>query len=396
MMILSVHASAARELETYFPAVASGGVPAQPQSGWRISYDLRRAPNQTTCVDNAEDYGCSDVFEIRSASFMRRDASGSMEWTKVINRLALSEILVVYNDGNSFFDIIGNKSELVAMTEADVAGPGAITREVHDNRVVAEVTDDHVRWAQAASSGVRRGQTFDLWCTLRAGGYRYVLRYQFADDGTIRVRAGATGHNQHKPDVTEDVSVHVHMPIWRVEFDLGGADATAVHVMERVPDATRVKARTVDRPFNGGREGGERWLPEAFTSVMVVNHQTLNRRRLPLSYKFVPVKGGNLRTQFEQTRNDFWVTRVTPDDPIRAAGPELRYWDIHNYTAAPETLQDRAVAIWYSAPFQHVPRSEDFIANDANPLEGLTLTMWSGFDLVPHNLWDQTPFLPAR
>jgi hypothetical protein len=391
------HSALAGEIVQYFPAVPSGQTPPRAESGWRIKYEILPAP--VACVDNQNAYGCSDVLEIQGVEFMRGyTESGDQNWIRILNKIALAEMFVVYNNGiNPVFDIYGNKSELAKnITPTDVGAVGVITQEIRDNRVVVEVADDHARWAKNQSGQIRRGQVLDLWATLFAGDYDYILRYSFLDDGTIRVRVGASGRNQSNG--IDDNAVHVHMPVWRFEFDLGAAAANSVEIMERQPDPNRYKAQMVHRPFNRGLEGGEVWNPERFTTLMVTNHQLRNRHdpAHDVAYKLISHRFGSVRTPEPHTLMDFWVTRLRPRSSVPASGSRLRFIDLPYYFSNPPARIDgEPVAIWHSVPFLHVPRSEDFGARGYTAADGLTLTMWSGFDLMPHNLWDKTPFYQA-
>jgi hypothetical protein len=58
-----------------------------------------------------------------------------------------------------------------------------------------------------------------LVCELQAGWYRYVSRWRFHDNGTIRPRFGF--------DAVQDTcvcNVHHHHVYWRFDFDIGGAN----------------------------------------------------------------------------------------------------------------------------------------------------------------------------
>ena len=57
-------------------------------------------------------------------------------------------------------------------------------------------------------------------------------------------------------------------------------------------------------------------------------------------------------------------------------------------------LAGQPLALWVSAALHHVPRTEDFGADGYAASQGVALAMWTGFDLMPHNLWDKTPLFP--
>jgi copper amine oxidase-like protein len=402
------------EVERFFPVGPNGEPPAVPESGWRIHYEIVNPKPPRTCFSEPN-YGCGTVLELQSVEFMRgRKPSGEPDWVRVLNKLALAEMLVIYNNDRTFSDIGNFPSSLAQPASADMTAPNAISREVRDDGIVIEIVDDHVRWAPKGQpvqepagptdrvgsyqwASARRGQAVELWAMLFADFYTYIIRYGFADDGTIHVRVGATGQNGFSDPVGTQRAIHVHMPVWRLEFDLGSAASNSVEVVERRHRQDHpVSFETVTQKFNAGVEGGEVWSSEAFTTLMITNSRLQDGHKpVPHSgYKLLSMRQGSLRTPlFPQTRWDFWVLRTTPSDPSRRLqGPELRYLDIMEYLARPEPIDGHPVAIWHSVPFQHIPRTEDFGREGYMSENGLTLTMWSGFDLIPHNLWGKTPF----
>jgi Copper amine oxidase, enzyme domain len=395
-----IRSANAGEIVQYFPASPDGQPSPRPESGWRITYSILKPSSIGNCIGVEQDYGCAEVLELQGVEFMRGyKPSGEEDWIRVLNRLALAELVVVYNSGFTMWDVYENKSLFKRqIVSGDIAGPGVIRREVSPEGVVAEVIDDHVRWATGQSGTgepgrIRRGQLLDLWAVWLASNYTYLIRYSFTDDGTIRIRVGATGHNWRNLSINDDEGIHVHVPVWRLEFDLGAPAANTVEVVERRAPLRDPSARMVHRPFNRGMEGGEVWRPERFTNLMIRNDQFQNRHEPPhrIGYKLLPIRLGSIRSH-QATRRDFWVSRIRPDNADRAADRELRFQLLPSYIQYPEPITHHAVAIWYSAPFQHIPRTEDFGPRQYRTNEGLALTMFSGFDLIPHNIWDRTPF----
>jgi hypothetical protein len=357
-------------------------VPVPPETGWRIRYEI--------LPPGTHGYGGAAVWEIGSVEFMRGyTATGEPDWIKVLASLAMVEMYVAYYDGYEVWDVAGLSTFVAASADA-LPRAGVIGSTLPaDGVVVAEVVDDHARW-MSVDNRVRRGEALELWATLAAANYRYLMRYSFHDDGTIRVRVGATGQNLHSVPVGDDAGVHVHLAAWRMEFDLGGAGTTAVHVVERIADPASAGARLDHRPFNKGLEGGETWNPERFTTLMVES-TLVDDRHVPahrIGYKMVHPRTGSARTHRPYTQRDVWATLVT--------GPEgspdrLRFIDLPSYVDDPRPLDGQPVAIWTTSAMHHVPRTEDFGPVGYDTYGGLALTMWAGFDLMPHNLWDKTP-----
>jgi len=71
-----------------------------------------------------------------------------------------------------------------------------------------------------------RGQELSLWAVLNGANYRYIMLYQFRDDGVVGFRLGATAHNLYSDDA--DKTTHLHMACWRINVELGDAAKTRV------------------------------------------------------------------------------------------------------------------------------------------------------------------------
>jgi Cu2+-containing amine oxidase len=224
-----------------------------------------------------------------------------------------------------------------------------------------------------------------------------VLKYGFSDDGTISVRAGGTAENLYDDkDSPRNKAVHLHVAAWRMEFDLGAANMNMINIVERHPDLSEGGATFSVRPFNNGLEGGEKWNPEAFTMLEIMNEKTVNRHVPPrhVGYGLMPIRTGSARTTERYTSFDFWVTRRTPADPRRSArAPELKFIDLPENTTVPEPITHKRDVIWYSSAVSHMPRTEDFGPYGYHRREGVAIVMWTGFDLIPRDLWDKTPLL---
>ncbi len=397
------------------------------ESGWRIKWRLYPPFHDAS---NNNYYGNAGVWVITSAEFMRGKNDGKADWIPVLNNLSLAEMFVPYDNGERVYDVsngsawgrfrpfpfvrVGNTAE----GETFLSRGGLAPPRRFDDTVIAEVVDDHLRWienrdfrASGKPDRARRGQALQLWATLFAGNYRYVLLYSFADDGAIQVRAGATAENLVDPHGDVDGhGVHVHMPGWRMEFALGSRAVNEVSVVEHIQDRQFARAKVCERAFlglqcgvlTGGREGGILWDPTKFTSLKVTSREIKNRHSDPkyVAYSILPRSGGNLRTfgkGEEFTEFDFWISRLVPDRADRRQrGIEYRYLLLPSYVQNPEPLDGHAVVIWHRASLLHIPRGEDFGAIGYKAQDGVALTAWGGFDLVPRDLWDKTPFLDRR
>ena len=79
----------------------------------------------------------------------------------------------------------------------------------------------------------------------------------------------------------------MHNALWRVDLNLGGPDNNTVQVMEHTEplgDGDEDKAKTMHRPFNGGKEGFEDFDAHKFTMLNVINTRMKNARKQPISY----------------------------------------------------------------------------------------------------------------
>ncbi|HKZ95978.1 MAG TPA: hypothetical protein VJ045_03255 [Hyphomicrobiaceae bacterium] len=379
----------AAEVVQYFP---DGTQPPEAESGWRLNYEILRP--------NTHGYGGSAVLVFTGVEFMRGyKPPGEQDWIRILNNLVLVEMYVPYNDGTEIFDITGYSFDLVPASAAYLPPSGIIRGAVQpDGVVIAEVVDENVRWMDNAIGGdgtrnkVRRGQSLELWATLSASNYRYVLRYGFADDGSIRVRAGGTAANLRSVPAGEHAGVHVHMPAWRMEFDLGAASANRVDVVEREYDPARPAADVTHRAVTA--ETGVVWNAEKFTTLKVTSTQSMNRHEPPLNiaYKIVPMRSGSTRTYRDFTKFDFWISRRDPaTEPRATAAPELRFVDVPDNISNPEPVEGQPVVIWHHAAVHHIPRTEDFGRVGWSARDGVAINHWTGFDLMPHNFWDKTP-----
>jgi Cu2+-containing amine oxidase len=397
----------AEEIIQYFPVTVRGEPPAKRESGWRINWRILPTAKDKVAQHG---YGRAAVWELQGIDYMKGyRPDGSEDWVRILNRMALAEMYVPYNQyKQEFFDITNYDFHMTRPNPSFFPKAGIVSARIHADGVVAsEIVDDHVRWIDnnhinqrgEVEDKVLRGQVLVLWATFFSENYRYVLRYGFSDDGTISVRVGGTAENffqlYDKKGVSHDYATHLHMGGWRMEFNLGNPRTNTVEMIERDHDQSG-RPFTNRRPFNNGREGGEIWDPTKFSVLRITSGQTKNRAEPPrlIAYTLKPVRSGSVRTKQDFTKADFWVSRLQPDDPARVQrGLELRFIDVaKNVLPKPEPLQDRPVVIWHQTGLNHIVRNEDYGVSGRKE-EGAAINSWTGFDLVPSNLWHRTPFL---
>ncbi len=310
-------------------------------------------------------------------------------WLQVLGDVRLSEMFVPYHSGSPRFWDVSYNFDMVRLTAAEAGPNGKLLNS--QATVIQEIRDRGVMWMDGGSKPSRRGQSLVVWGALNAANYRYIVEYGFHDDGTVACRVGSTGHNYG----SREFEGHMHTGLWRVDVNLGGPDNNTVQVMEHIepmgaqPD-DKVKAKTVHRPFNAGKEGFEDFDCGKFTMLNIVNTKMKNVRKQPVSYDVVVPRMGTPRHHGggneDCTLHDFWVTR--------SRASELQYVNVPKYVAKEENIVDTDVVLWLSTACHHEPRSEDGEMNKEGDFTGATPIAWSGFELRPRNLWDRSPFYP--
>jgi hypothetical protein len=373
VLLLSFARLQAGEIVQHFPAEKPA---ASLRTQWRVSWGTESHA------------GGSEVLFIKEAFFKREQLEPEI---KVLGDCRLAEIFVAYNDGTRIYDISGHTFSLAAL-DASALGPACIKPGViynHDGGkaaigfVAVEVHDGHIRWMNASET-VRRGQSIILWSVLHAANYRYIILYEFRDDGSIGFRLGATAHNMKASDA--DGTVHLHTGWWRINPELGNGTNTIISTVSL--DSTVSKLLVKDHL----KETRIRCEADRFTRFRVTSTTALNTHdpAHAISYELIPVQLGSARfrgvgEQF--TQHDFWITR-------RKATPEaLRPRNLDTLENG-ELIANRAVSLWYQASVLHVPRDEDFGNKGSNPDDGVAITAWSGCDLRPRNFFSNTPLYP--
>ena len=265
--------------------------------------------------------------------------------------------------------------------------------------IAAEIRDRGIAWLCKSPNGSksRRGAEMVLWGIWDTGNYEYLIEYTFRDDGQISFRVGATGYNN--PGIGTDVA-HMHDVLWHIDIDLGtGLNTPYVwsHYEASLP------AFDSEILFNNGREGAMDLDPLHF-STLVVEDQTLNKPGNHIGYEFQPFRTGTARHYGpgeDWTLHDTWVTRYSEAElTVAMNGPESLWSPPDKYLVGDkdnlfgvfnqEKVVGQDIVVWHLASAHHDPHDEDQAAGD-NGHKGITLIHWSGFDLVPHNLFDANP-----
>jgi primary-amine oxidase len=313
--------------------------------------------------------------------------SPTAQWIKVLSEAGPSEIFVPYSSGQPRYLDLALPSEggagefgLMPSNQRDAGRCGRITGR--GNAVVREVTEKGLLWK--LNQLVYRGHKMTLWGTLGSGNYNYVLSYGFNDDGTIEFRGGATATNlPQKPR-----EAHIHNIIWRVNVDLNGAQNN-VSVMRHIENVNAPTWKDIMEPFNNNREGSLEWNAREFTTLHVASNTLKNANGAASGYMIMPLYRGIARHQEAWMRKDIWVTRYKPQ--------EIGYQFIERY-ANNEPINNSDVVIWLTSSILHTFREEDGKIyrrpNQPARFVGAAVIMWGGFDMKPHNIFDNTPFFP--
>lgn len=318
--------------------------------------------------------------------------SATAPWMTVLWEGRFADVFVPYHDGDPvyrFHDL--GAGHLVALTAADCpASEGGTLRYnaiPSDTRICQEIRPYGVAWGD--DSGVRRGQELVLWGMYNMGNYKMIMEWSFRDDGVIQGRAGATGYNSPgKPLVA-----HTHGPIWRLDLDVAGSFNDRAALLSHIETPAGYQATDLEQTLD--EEAGFAWEGTQFTGMLIEDGVRKNGRGHASGYVLMPIRTGAGVHKEPFTQRSLWVTRLNDSNIGNCTGvPEVN-WDLPCY-ANGELLGNLADPIvWYFGTLHHHPRDEDGVPG-TGPLGmlGVTPVMWTGFMLIPHNVFDGSPLWP--
>jgi primary-amine oxidase len=253
------------------------------------------------------------------------------------------------------------------------------------------------------------------------GNYDYAFDWTFRQDGTIRVRAGATGLDEVKgvksrtaaddPAVKEDlygrfiaenaVGVdHDHYFSFRLDFDVDGTANSFVRdrlSVERLPASSPRKSLWVAKPevAKTEQQAKSRMSMEQPEFWRVINPNVKSPLGYAVGYELMPEDNAMsllLPEDFPQQRAGFtdyqvWVTPyhekeryAAGDYPMQSKGGDgLPAW-----TKGNRGIENTDIVLWYTMGFHHVPHSEDW---------PVLPTIWHQFELRPVNFFAHNPAL---
>lgn len=309
---------------------------------------------------------------IGEAWFKRK---ASEPWMQVLGRAGLVEVFVPYHSGDPDLRLYDLQFGFMKELHAPAAGPFGTLLGSPKKIVVKEVRDRGVAWT--SDHEIRRGEELRLWGVYDASNYEYVIQYGFWDDGQITFRVGATGYNN--PNVPTEG--HMHTALWRIDVDLDGPDgdsAAFAHHLERDLFGNGQPTYSATDLLSGqGIEMQEVWDPELFTTLRVEDTQRKNANGHQIGYELVPVRSGTARHVEPFSHQDFRVTRFHAGEVDVEADQVPAFVNL-------ESIHGENVVLWHTSSVHHDPHDED---------GRLTLLRESGFDLVPHDLFDTTPLV---
>ncbi len=316
---------------------------------------------------------------ITSAYFQKSPES---RFVKIFGDARVSDIFVPYHDPNilRYLDV-GYGFPLIPLNVSDCPQMLGGTLLGGGQEVCKEIRDRGLAWKD--HNKVRRGEELVLWSVIDAGNYNYVVEWTFRDDGVVTGRLGSTGQNHP----TWPLIAHMHGAIWRLDIDLDGAAGDSAYLCkhkELLPGRGAVDTMSMI-----DHESGWNWNPLEFTELGIHDATLKNANGKPSVYHLMPLLFGTPRHAEAFTKYDFWVTRNNDS----SGGPENNGSLLPSYISPPQSVSNTDIVVWYYGGLHHVPRDEDGQYVDT-VWKGETHIMWTGFMLMPHNLFDKTPFYP--
>ncbi len=382
----------------YFPPDAKTEEGAT--TAWQMEWAFEPLPSSPARRGSKKDPSAAPkphYLYVRNVRFMNRDVHRNPRWIPIADEIRIAELFVQYNGTEKHSSLaefeLSENSKGLSTLALSAAHPASFRKErlLQDRTgyALAEARYDDVRWMETyPGERISYAAKLDLWCTLPAEGYRYLIRYSFRDDGTIRLMVGATGVNRHRraedPRVLES-NTHTHLACWKLDLSLGpNPEKNSLLRVSNDHDGNSGWRTEYELPVEGFYD----FSSTTFDRLMIQGHERRSRN-VPtnMSYDLLPSFQGQLRYSGKMdshfASHDLWVTR-----PEATGGMSARY--LADYVAKPESLKDSRRQLWINRSFLHIPRQEDFDHNGNN--NTTALTAWSEVILQPRDMFDKTPF----
>jgi primary-amine oxidase len=267
----------------------------------------------------------------------------------------------------------------------------------------------------------REARELVLRSIANAGTYDYIFDWIFCQDGSIRVRVGASGGDKTKSvqsrTANDDPSGaasrygrfiaesyvgvdHDHFFSFRLDFDVDGTSNSFVREkmqVERLPETSLRKSVWVAKPeiAKNEEEAKAHMNMEQPENWVIVNPNVKNYLGYPVGYALMGSENAMslmVPEDYPQKRAGFtgyqiWATPYNEkeryaagDYPAQSKGGDgLPAW-----TKANRSIENTDIVLWYTMGFHHVPRSEDYPVMPA---------VWHEFELLPVNFFDRNPAL---
>lgn len=315
------------------------------------------------CVTAEDQFGLI----ISHAEYQKSPSSNSIP---ILYDGRLAEIFVPYHPGeNRFGDISEFNFPPIPLSEVDCPPPRTF---VGSGLICKEIRDYGIAWKD--DNLARRGEEVIYWAVLDAANYNYIMEWSFRDDGTILTRAGSTGPKLDGPD---DTTGHMHDFTWRLDIDLNGPGGDSARLTKHKENFSAGPSTGTDRTVPIRKEGGRVWRARQFNTLEISDETLVNDNGRHTSYELIPARRGTARHTEGFTKKDFWVTQF--DDA------EILAKDLPAYIADRQSTMNTDNVIWYRGSVHHQSHMRD---EDRQTVP----VIWVGFELVPQNLFEGTPF----
>ena len=205
----------------------------------------------------------------------------------------------------------------------------------------------------------------------------------YIDTGSM-YRAVALAVIESGTNESDDVTVGVLAE--RIDIDLAGLSNNAAR-SRHIENPGNAVGSATDNTIPIGVAQGFTWSARTHDAIDITNPSFHNAHNDTSAYRLMPlVTGGGLTQHYEAfTRNEFWVT------PYNAA--QFAAKDLPTYVTGQPSVTYRDIVVWYKGSLHHHPRAEDGVTVLSYPYWiGTTHAMWTGFMLMPRDLFDCSPF----
>lgn len=321
---------------------------------------------------------------------------------KVLREASVAQIEVIYDDGAATFYYgsepgLGDE-RLLALSATDCPG-GLLLNHAERALLCKQVAPRGYLYKYYAQH--RQGDALTLFSVSQIGHHLYIVRWGFADDGTIEPEVGDGGrlwrqgrnpeHGWPVPagGVGSVIGIgYVTNFWWRLNFDLGGNGPNDfVEEFEVNPATSNTRRELTVTPLT--TESGRTTDPDKKRSWRVRDGALTNGDGHAISYHLDPKQAGYRYVgSAEQpwNQNDFYATVANPCEKLAVHNPATGGCAEHVAGFANgESIAGADIVLWQRVTAHRLPRAED------TPVLGV---QWHGFQLLPRDWSAQSPFRP--